>query len=123
MSQSTSSEGLKLKTKSPPSDSNMYEGFKVDCGSVIQLIFAEMLSDVMAQSSSILIQKHQSHRGNVPSAQRYLHGSVDSGVGSQAEVGSRHVVADGGRDHTHGYTELIVATPGLKQLQHTFVRL
>ena len=92
-------------------------------GSVTQLRSDVMLSDVMVQSSSILIKKHQSLRVNVPSARCYLHGSIDGSVCSQAEVSSRHVVADGGRDYTHGYTELVVVTPGFKQLQHSFVRL
>lgn len=81
-----------------------------------------MFSDVV-QSLFILILKHQSRPVNLPSAQRYLHGSIDSCVCSQAEVSSRDVVADGSRDDTHGDAELIIATPGFKQLQHTFITL
>lgn len=71
----------------------------------------------------MLILKHQSGTVNLPSAQLYLHGSIDSSVCSQAEVSSRDVVADGSRDYTHGDAELIIATPGFKQMQHTFVPL
>ena len=67
--------------------------------------------------------KHQSGTINLPSAQHYLHGSIDSRVCSQAEVSSRDVVADGSRDYTHGDAELIIAAPGFKQLQYTSVRL
>lgn len=78
----------------------------------------------LAKSLLVLILKHHSHIGDLPSAQHhYLHGGVDSGVCSQAEVRSRDVVADGSRDETHGDAELIVATPGFKQLQHTCVPL
>lgn len=77
----------------------------------------------LAQSLSHLHPEHQSHTVNVLRAQNYLHGSIDSSVCSQAEVSSRHVVADGGRDDTHGNTELVKVSPGFKQLQHTFVPL
>ena len=59
----------------------------------------------------------------MPPAQRYLHGSVDSRVCSQAQVGPRDVVADGGRDYAHGDAELFIATPGFKQLQDSFIPL
>lgn len=71
----------------------------------------------------MLILKHQSRTVNLPSAQHYLHGSINSRVCSQAEVCSRDVVADGGRDYTDRDAELIIVTPGFKQLQHTFVPL
>lgn len=71
----------------------------------------------------MLILKHDSHTVNLPPAQHYLHGSIDSRVCSQAEVSSRDIVADGSRDYTHGDAELVIATPGFKQLQHTFVPL
>ena len=54
---------------------------------------------------------------------RYLHGGVDGGVRSQAEVGAGDVVADGSRDDTHGDAELVEAAPRLKQLQHALVGL
>lgn len=71
----------------------------------------------------MLSLRHESHTVNLPPAQRYLHGRVDSCVCSQAEVCAGDVVADGGRDYTHGNTELFEAAPGFKQLQHTFVTL
>lgn len=71
----------------------------------------------------MLSLRHESHTVNLPPAQRYLHGRVDSRVCSQAEVCAGDVVADGGRDYAHGNAELFVAAPGFKQLQHTFVTL
>lgn len=56
-------------------------------------------------------------------AQQYLHGRIDSCVCSQAEVSSRDIVADGGRDYTHGDTELFIVSPSFKELQHAFIPL
>lgn len=53
----------------------------------------------------------------------YLHGSVDGGVCTQAEVSSRDVVADGCWDDTHGDAELVVVTAGFIQLQNSFISL
>lgn len=71
----------------------------------------------------MLSLRHESHTVNFPPAQRYLHCRVDSRVCSQAEVCAGDVVADGGRDYTHGDTELFVAAPGFKQVKHTCVSL
>lgn len=70
-----------------------------------------------------LILKHEIHTVSSVPAQHYLHGSIDSRVRSQAEVGPWNIVAYGGRDYTHGDAELFVAAAAFKQLQHTFIRL
>lgn len=90
---------------------------------VIWQLILELMFSGLVQSLFMLILKHQSCTVNLPSALRYLHGSIDSRVCSQAEVSSRDVVADGSRDYTHGDAELIITTAGFKQLQHTSVPL
>lgn len=44
---------------------------------------------------------------------------VEGGVGTDAEVGARDVVGDGGRDNAQGDAELLKACPALHQLQAT----
>ena len=53
----------------------------------------------------------------------HIHGSIDSCVSPQAEGCAWDVVADGGGDDAHGDAELVIATPGLHQLQRACVRL
>lgn len=45
-------------------------------------------------------------------AQTYVSDGVQSGVGTDAEIGPRHVVGHGGGNHDHGDTELLVLPPG-----------
>lgn len=47
----------------------------------------------------------------------YLHDGVEGRVGADTEVGAGHVVTNGGRQHAHRDTKLLVVGTGLIQLQ------
>lgn len=52
-----------------------------------------------------------------------LHSGVDSRISTQTEFSARDIVADGGRNDTHGNTQLVVAPPGIIQFQNPFISL
>lgn len=53
----------------------------------------------------------------------YVGDGVQGSVSADAEIRPRHIVGDGGRDHNHRDTELLVFLPGGQQFQQSQVGL
>lgn len=53
----------------------------------------------------------------------YLHDGIEGCVCPNTKVSARHIVTNGGRQHTHGDAKLLIVGPSLIQLQKTLKRL
>lgn len=81
--------------------------------------FEDRQTPGLAQVSNTLVDKSGPAPSGLASAapallatRTYVGDSVQGGVCTDAEIGARHVVGDGGGDHDHRDTELFVLLPG-----------
>lgn len=58
-----------------------------------------------------------------PATQTYVGDGVQGGVGTDAEIGPRHIVGHGGGNHNHRDTELLMFPPGGGEFQQSQVGL
>lgn len=49
----------------------------------------------------------------------YLHYGIEGSVSANAEVSAGYIITDGGGQHAHGHTELLITAAGIHQLQQT----